>query len=333
MQTFGGKGMEGDYRMNYYLAPLEGITTYVYRNAYHSCFESMDKYFSPFITPHVKRDFNSRELNDILPDHNKGLYLVPQILTNKSEDFIRTARALEQYGYKEVNLNLGCPSGTVVSKGKGAGFLAKPHELNRFLEEIFEGLNMDISIKTRIGIDSAEEFSGLLQIFNEYPVKELIIHPRVQTDFYKNIPNLSIYEQAIAESKNPVCYNGDIFTTEKLEEIKEKFPTLENIMLGRGILQNPALLYNRESGKMPEIKQLKEFHDLLYKGYKEINFGDKNVLFKMKELWGYMIKSFDGSEKYGKRIRKAERCIDYEVVITDLFSHYRGSFPRFTRIE
>lgn len=322
--------------MKYYLAPLEGITTYVFRNAYHSCFTPMDKYFAPFITPHINKDFNAREKNDILPDHNKGLYLVPQILTDKAEDFIRTAEALAGYGYQEINLNLGCPSGTVVSKGKGAGFLARTEELNRFLSEIFDKLSMDISIKTRIGKDSPEEFEELLTIFNEYPIKELIVHPRIQTDFYKNTPNLLVFQQALKESKNPVCYNGDIFTKEKLYDITEEFKTLDKVMLGRGILQNPDLLdsvKSLEEKSQPDIKRLKQFHDKIYIEYKEISCGDKNALFKMKELWSYMIKLFEGSEKYAKRIRKAERCADYEGVIAELFSHYTGTFPVFTKID
>ena len=172
--------------MKYYFAPMEGITGYIYRNVHHRFFPGMDKYFSPFISPGTKKTMTPKELRDILPENNQDYTLIPQILTNRSGDFLRLCRDLKEYGYKEVNLNLGCPSGTVVAKKKGAGFLEYPNELDRFLEEIFAGTDLKISIKTRIGKDDPEEFEKLLEIYNKYPLEELIIHPRVQTDYYKN---------------------------------------------------------------------------------------------------------------------------------------------------
>lgn len=228
--------------MRFYLAPLEGITGYIYRNAYHTFFKPADKYFTPFIVPNQKGEFRSKERKDILPEHNKGMFTVPQILTNKSADFIRTAQQLAEYGYEEVNLNLGCPSQTVVPKGKGAGFLAKPEELDRFLEEIFDGLSMRISVKTRIGKDNPEEFEELLRIYNRYPMEELIVHPRVQLDFYKNTPNWDVFAEAEVKSRNPLCYNGDIFSTEDYRRWREQFPSISSVMLGRGVLANPLLI-------------------------------------------------------------------------------------------
>ena len=172
--------------MNIYLAPLEGITGWIYRGAVQKCFGGFDKYFIPFIKPNQMGRFSAREKKDILPEHNKGMHAVPQILTNCAEDFVQTAKKLEQYGYKEINLNVGCPSKTVVTKGRGAGFLAFPERLDLFLEEVFQNCPIDISVKTRIGTESGEEFPKLMDIYNKYPIKELIIHPRTQKDFYKN---------------------------------------------------------------------------------------------------------------------------------------------------
>lgn len=112
--------------MRYYLAPMEGITTWIYRNAYHQYFRPMDKYFTPFLVPHTNGSFSHKEKNEILPEHHPGQNLIPQIMTNRAEDFVRTAEALQAFGYKEVNLNLGCPSGTVVSKGRGGRFSQGP---------------------------------------------------------------------------------------------------------------------------------------------------------------------------------------------------------------
>lgn len=317
--------------MKYYLAPLEGITTYIYRNAYHSIFHPMDKYFTPFIVPRMKKGMNHREKNDILPEHNEGLYVVPQLLTNRAEDFIKTAHALEDYGYREINLNLGCPSGTVAAKGRGAGFLAHPRELNQFLEEIFTALTLDISIKTRIGVEDAEEFEILLKIFNQYPLKELIIHPRVQKDYYKNKPNFPVFEKAWKQSKNPICYNGNLFSKEDCQKIQQNMPNLPAVMLGRGVIANPHLPgecleieKERDSSETLHLQKrkkeaLQSFHGQVLEGYREILSGERNVLFKMKEIWSYMIHSFSNYESYKKKIQKSETLQNYEAVVRSLF--------------
>lgn len=166
--------------MKIYTAPLEGITGHVFRTALYHHFGGADKYFIPFIRPNQNGNFSTREKQDIMPENNLNMYPVPQILTNKAEDFLRTAEKLEAYGYKEINLNLGCPSKTVISKMRGSGFLAYPDELEQFLDEIFRKCKLEISIKTRIGKESPDEFVRLLDIYNKYQMKELIIHPRVQ---------------------------------------------------------------------------------------------------------------------------------------------------------
>ena len=304
--------------MKYYFAPLEGITGYVYRNAYEEVFHNVDKYFSPFLAPTVHNCFTSREKNDILPEHNKGLYLVPQILTNNAEHFLNTVQLLKQYGYKEVNLNLGCPSATVVTKKKGAGFLAEPELLQRFLEEIFTEDSIKISIKTRIGMERQEEFPKLLEIFNQYPLEELIVHPRVQKDYYNNHPQWEAYEYAIAHSRNKLCYNGDIFSKESYDLWKKQFPKEEQVMLGRGIISNPALIDTIEGREALSKEKWKRFHDGVYIGYQEIMSGEKNVLFKMKELWFYMAYLFEDSGKFLKKIKKANRLKDYEAAVSEL---------------
>ena len=309
--------------MKYYLAPLEGITTYIYRNAYHSIFLPMDKYFTPFLVPKQKKSLSRREINDILPEHNQGLFLVPQLLTNRAEDFIRAAQTLMDYGYKEINLNLGCPSGTVVSKGKGAGFLTHPVELERFLDEIFSKLTIRISIKTRIGVEDPEEFETLLPIFCRYPLEELIIHPRVREDYYKNPPNLLVFEKAMGESGNTICYNGNIFSMGDCEDLQKRFPKLASVMLGRGSIANPELHRECVEKNFLEPKrkteQFNQLHTLLYQNYQDILSGERNVLFKMKEIWSYMIQSFSNYEPYAKRIRKAETLRNYEIAVHALF--------------
>ena len=306
--------------MKYYFAPLEGVTGYIYRNAYHNLFGQIDKYFTPFVSPTSNEGFTTRELNDILPAHNEGLPIIPQILTNNAEYFIRTVNALKDFGYDEINLNLGCPSGTVVAKHKGSGFLSEREDLDRFLDEIFSKSNAKISIKTRIGKDDPNEFYELIKIFNKYPLEELIVHPRIQKDFYKNKPNREIFKEALSSSENPVCYNGDIFNVSQYKELISECPNLECIMLGRGIIANPGLIGEIKNNKAADKATLKAFHDAVYTGYKEILSGDKNVLFKMKEFWFYMIHMFAERDKYAKKIRKANRANEYEAVVSMMFN-------------
>lgn len=303
----------------FYFAPMEGITGYVYRSVHHRFFPGVDKYFTPFLSPGPKKLMTPREKNDILPEHNEGIFLVPQILTNQADCFIKCGKELEQYGYKEVNLNLGCPSGTVAAKKKGSGFLEFPEELDRFLDQIFSGLSMEISIKTRIGKEDKEEFDTLLRIYNQYPAKELIIHPRLQTDYYKNTPDLETFGKAFAHSRNPVCYNGDLFTENLWIKFCEKFPDVDTFMLGRGLIRNPALADRIRERKGLEKSRLKEFHDVLCQEYAGVLSGDRNVLFKMKELWFYMGSLFPENQKYMKKIKKAQKLSDYQDAVNSLF--------------
>ena len=309
-----------DKKVKYYMAPLESVTTWIYRQAHAKIYGRLDKYFIPFLEPHEKRDFKTRELQEILPEHNENIYAVPQILTNRSEGFIKLAKALKDWGYEEINLNLGCPSKTVVTKGKGSGFLAKPEELERFLTEIFDALSgeVKISVKTRIGKEDPEEFPALLELFNKYPMEELIIHPRVQKDGYGNVPRLELYELAEKQSVNPLCYNGNLYTREQIRNFAERFPGTERLMLGRGFLRDPGLLYNEGKDLKDIFEKFWAFHDLVYEGYQERNMGDRNVLFKMKELWSYQVYQFSEPERLFKTFKKVQDCNEYEQMIRNL---------------
>lgn len=309
--------------MNYYMAPLEGITGYIYRNAYSTYFRKFDKYFTPFLAPHGEKEkLTHRERNDVAPEHNEGLYVVPQILTNKSSEFIRVANYLKGLGYQEVNLNLGCPSGTVVTKCKGAGFLAKPEELQRFLAEVFEKLDMRISVKTRIGMYDTAEFAELMNIFEQFPLEELIIHPRLRQEFYTGVPHKEVFHEAAVHSAQKLCYNGDLFYKGQIDAFRKEEPQIEQVMLGRGVLRNPGILQLAEEGTMPDKALIKEFHDKLYGDYRDIMPGDRPTLFKMKELWSYMGTLFTGWEEiYAKQIRKCSRLCDYEVIVKQIFNN------------
>ncbi len=315
--------------MKFYLAPMEGLTGFVFRNAYQKHFGDIDTYFTPFIN---NKKMNYKEIKDILPEHNKGMHVVPQILTNRAEDFLAIAKELGNYGYESVNLNLGCPSGTVVTKHRGAGFLAVPEELDHFLEEIFADCPLRISVKTRIGINDAGEWERILSIYEKYPMEELIIHPRVQKDFYNNTPDMDAFLYAVENSRHTLCYNGDICSVDDYKAWIQKMEGkdrehgsgstaqhTEHMMLGRGILKNPGLV-GELMGHAPITKdQFHAFHDDVLKGYLDVMSGERNTLFRMKELWFYFAKYFTEPEKYVKQIKKTQRVAEYRVIVDNLF--------------
>lgn len=306
--------------MELYYAPMEGITGYLHRNAYHAVFPDIDRYVTPFIAANQKGKLSTKEKNDILPEHNQGMQVIPQLLTNQSECFLATERTLREYGYKELNLNLGCPSKTVVTKYRGSGFLAKPEELDHFLEEVFARTECEISLKTRIGVDEPEEFEQLLEIYNKYPLKELIVHPRTQKDYYRNHPHMEWYTYASDHAEAELCYNGDIIDPDGYESFCQAYPDTKKIMIGRGLLANPGLAGMIKGKPAPDKDKIREYHDRMYEAYREHMPGDRVVLFKMKELWFYLAQHFTDSARYAKKIRKAERLAAYESAVNALFA-------------
>lgn len=313
-------------KIQFYLAPMEEVTGYVYRNVYHTMFGDMDKYFTPFIAPTKKKILKTRERKEVAPEHNQGMYVVPQILTNDAEQFLDTCNMLTELGYHEVNLNLGCPAATVVSKRKGSGFLDEPGKLDQFFETIFEEMSglpeekrFCISVKTRIGMEFPEEFEDILKVYNRYPFSEIIIHPRLQKDYYNNHPNLEVFAEALEQCVHPVCYNGDIFTKEDYETLHRRFPTVKRIMLGRGAVANPGLLREIQTDQPITAEELKEYHDRLYAGYREALNSEKDALFKMKEVWFYLGKMFPEAEKALKKVKKANKPEEYQEAVRRVF--------------
>lgn len=300
-----------------YMAPMEGVTGFIYRNTFSRFFGGIDKYYTPFISPGEHKNFKSRELKDVLPENNEGLNVAVQMLTNNAELFIVTAHRMKDFGYKEVNLNLGCPSGTVVSKGKGSGFLSSLEKLDAFLDEIYNSLadtGLDISVKTRLGRYEPDEFYELLDIYNKYPVSELIIHPRVQKDMYKNKPRMEFFDYAVKHSKNRLVYNGDICTVEDYENIINAYPDVSAVMLGRGLISNPGLAKQIIDGKQIDKDTLRAFYDALVDAYRAEIPDEKNVVFKIKENLFYLVNLFDDKDAYWKKIRKSDNLMELNSI-------------------
>ena len=306
--------------MQYYFAPMEGITTYLYRNAHHRHFGGVDKYFMPFFSPTIDHCFSKKELRDVLPELNEGTPAIPQILTKRSEDFIWAANEFKAMGYKEVNLNLGCPSGTVVSKGKGSGFLAFPQELEQFLDEIFSKVEMDISIKTRLGRFSVDEFSALLTLFHHYPMSEFTVHPRLQTDLYRGTVRLDAFEPALQYKDIPLCYNGDLRTAGDCEALQMRFPQVNALMLGRGLITNPVLALQSKGEATVQTDTLCAFLEEVYEGYCDIFGSRRNAMLRMKELFSYMGALFEGSEKLVKKLRKTDDWMVYQQISKEIIT-------------
>ena len=271
-----------------YLAPLEGITGYIYRNAYQKYFGGIDRYFTPFIAPAKGKPFRHRELADVRPEHNTGIMVIPQILTNHSEGFIKAAKALTDMGYDEININMGCPSGTVVSKGKGSGMLADPTKLDHFLEEIFAADICKISVKTRLGMEFADEFPDILDVLMKYPFTEVIIHPRTREDYYGGSVDLAMFDLAVErygeQTESVLCYNGDIFRASDFHSILARF-SVPSVMFGRGLVANPGLIDEIVSQKFMEKLTFRAFHDQLLEEYRQAFHNDVNAMFRMKEFF------------------------------------------------
>lgn len=301
--------------MRYYFAPMEGLTDSIYRLLHHKYFPGVDRYYTPFFSPTVHRSLTPKEQRELPPADSLPFCVIPQILTKNADDFLWMAQQCRDLGYEEVNLNLGCPSGTVTAKGKGAGMLSDPYALDSFLNTIFVSAPTDISVKTRLGFASVEEFPPLLEIFNRYPIKELILHPRVRSAFYNGDVDMDAFRYAANNSRAPMCYNGNLCSLQQITALSDKFPKMEAVMLGRGLISDPGML--TPSGT--DRHALENFYDALLEAYLEAFGGSRNAMFRLKENWRYLICKFEDSEKLYKRLRKTTDLTEYKALTREIF--------------
>lgn len=308
--------------MHYDFAPMEGITDHIFRHAHFHFFPGgeADRYYTPFLSPNHNRNLKERRLQDAAPEYNADMPIVPQLLTKNADDFIWMTGVLAEWGYTEVNLNLGCPSGTVAAKGKGAGFLRDPAALNSFLEQIFAASPLPISIKTRLGISHAEEFMPILKIYNQYPVRELIIHPRVQKQLYRGEADRSAFAAALTESRAPVCYNGDLCTVHDCLALQADNPAAAGLMLGRGLVADPALLRRLRGGAGLDAVTLHAFADALYESYSKAFGSEKSAVSRMKALWNYWYRSFADPDEMQRRMCREDEPWAYRAAVRETFA-------------
>lgn len=299
--------------MRYYFAPMEGLTDSIYRRLHHKYFGGIDRYYMPFISPTIHRTLTHKEDRELPMADNANFCAIPQVLTKVPEDFLWAAQICADRGYTEVNLNVGCPSGTVVSKGKGSGMLRSPAELDQFLEAIFKTSPLPISVKTRLGLENPEEFPALLQIFNRYPIQELTVHPRVRKDFYKQPVREEWFRYACENSKNPLCYNGNIMTKAQTDAVSSRYSGVDAVMIGRALIADPGMLCGGTTAKA-----LEGFLGELTEEYIREFGSARNAMFRLKENWGFLRHRFEDSDKLWKQLRKTTDIQEYNSITAQI---------------
>ena len=301
--------------MKHYFAPMEGLPDSLFRRLHHTYFPGVDRYYMPFISPTQHRCLTNREARELPMADSVPFVAIPQILTKVAEDFVWAAGQCAERGYTEVNLNLGCPSGTVVAKGKGSGMLADPDNLDRFLDAVFSASPLPVSVKSRLGVTDPQEFPRLMEIYNQYPIVELTLHPRVRKAFYSGSVDMEMFAYCAENSKNPVCYNGDICSLEDIERIKVRFPQVDSVMIGRGLIGDPGMLTPGGT----TVEALEGLFDAMLNEYLTAFGGSRNAMFRLKEHWGMLIHRFEDSEKLGKRLRKTTDMEEYKAITREIF--------------
>ena len=309
--------------MNYYVAPMEGLTDRVWRQAHQKWFGwagAPAKYYAPFLSPPENRVLIKKKMAELAPEANPGAPVVPQLLAKDGALAAWMVGQLRQLGYTEVNLNFGCPSGTVTAKGKGSGMLRNPQKLDAFLDAVFSQAGGPVSVKTRLGVARAEEFGEILDVYNKYPLCELTIHPRVMKQLYRGQADRESFAAYLPACTAPVCYNGDVTTVDDLRALEAAFPGLSGIMVGRGLIADPALLRKAVGGPAASREELRGYHDELYHGYTEAFGMASCAVSRMKAHWFYLIHLFDGADALEKPLRKAREGWEYETVVNQIFA-------------
>ena len=304
-----------------YLAPIQGFTDFVYRKAYSQLFPEVDKYFIPYISVKNNQILKKYE-NEIILQNNPQKYVIPQVLAKDENELVFLSALLEDAGYNEINLNLGCPFPMVTNRGKGAGLLPYPEKLKSMLVRFFERSNLKLSIKLRAGLNSPNEIENIIPVLNDFPLTEIIFHPRIAKQLYKGEIIDSAFQFAQKNIKHKLVYNGDIFSLSDFNELRNQFPETDNWMLGRGILMNPFLPAEINSIKISldeKIEKLKEFHQLIFEGYAKTMDNTGNILNKMKQFWSYFSFSFPNQKKVFKGVKKSKNLADYSVVTQKAF--------------
>lgn len=307
------------------LAPLHGVTNRIFREIYQACFPGFDSAMAPFIPAITGADSEQSHFRDVIPRDFQGIPVEPQLMSNDAGGFIESAAMLAAQGYTTVNINMGCPYPMVTRKHRGAGFLPHPDAVDAFLDAVCSRTTMRISVKLRLGLTASDEILGIMPVLNRYPLDRVIIHPRTATQMYGGAVSLQGFGEAAALSTHEIEYNGDINDVALFATLQSRFPSIHRWMIGRGAIVNPFLPAQLKGLPEPTdpVGAIKAFHDTLYARYRQVLFGPRHVLDKMKEICGYLVRSFSNSDSVQKSINRAKTLDSYERSVQDMFIRER----------
>ena len=309
-----------------YQAPLQGFTDFDFRKALAESFGGIDKYFIPYLSYGKGREIKKSQLREVFPENNGSLPCVPQVLFSDQAELFDLVSVLIDYGYKEINLNLGCPYPMATNRGRGAAWLEKPEALNEILQQLYaKGFPAKFSVKMRAGMTNDRDFKSVLEVLNQFSLEEVIFHPRTASQMYEGKANPELFAEAISQVKHPLVYNGDIFSVANLQELKKLLPEQNSWMVGRGLLTNPALAAQLK-GDVFEPKALRikmrEFHDQLLEAYSARLQGDGHIVMKMSQFWTYFSESFENPHKAMKLVKKSSSLLKYNAAVTEIFRSF-----------
>lgn len=305
-----------------HFAPLQGYTEVFYRNAHAACFGGVDTYYTPFVRLE-KGNFRRRDIRGIEPENNKVPHLIPQLIAPTFEKAETILNLFIEKGYKEADINLGCPFPLLTKRHNGSGILPYPEEVKELLELVRKYPQISFSIKMRLGWENADECLKLAPIINELPLQHVTMHPRLGKQQYKGEVDLQGFAAFQDACQHPLIYNGDINSLEDIQQIQEKFPALAGIMIGRGLLANPALASEHRHGRVLEsdemVQKLRSMHKCVYTAYTEqLEGGDAQLLNKMKTFWEYLLPNAD--KKLLKAIHKSTSLNKYNQAVSAFFN-------------
>ncbi|MGR3177501.1 MAG: tRNA-dihydrouridine synthase [Candidatus Anammoxibacter sp.] len=308
-----------------YMAPIQGITNCVYRNVYSRLFGGgYDFAIAPFTRNCNATSTKCKVLRDIFVQRNSTDFeLIPQILSRNAGDFINLAKIMFEMGYKTVNWNLGCPHIRVRRKKKGSGLLSEPDTVVKILEEVITAIPYQISLKVRLGNEDNNELFKLLPLLNDFALKKIIIHPRIGSQMYSGVADISAFEKCLSLTRHPVVYNGDIDSVDTYRRLAERFPTVNMWMIGRGGIVNPFLpeqIKNSTNNAVNNTQEkFVEFHNELFATYENELSGPAHLIAKMKEMWRYWSEAFEGGNRVLHSLSRTKNVNQYVSMVEKFF--------------
>ena len=306
-------------------SPLQGFTDFRFRNAFHKHFGGIDTFYSPYIKLNGKLAVKGSYERDILPENNSTLEVIPQIITNDAEEFLFVAKYVQQFGYKELNWNLGCPYPMVAKCGMGSGLIKNTDQIEHILKRVHNETDIIVSMKMRMGYENATEILDVFPILEQYPIKNIAIHARIGKQLYKGGVDLDSFQKCLDTSKQKIYYNGDITSVAKFKELQDRFPSIDHWMIGRGLIADPFLpsMIKNDTTEYPKnrLEIFEAFHDEIYREYDAYLQGPTPIRMKMLGFWEYFSESFSNPQKTFKKIKKAGNSKNYEAAVKEIFKN------------